>query len=183
VLLLDEPTNHLDLDLRHALLVALQAFQGAVVLVSHDRHLVSATCDELLLVVDGEVTPFQGDIDAYASWLREWRANQSKQVPAVQAAAAPVLNEPVKTSSKPVIRSADVRALQQKVTKTELLMQQEQQALQTITEQLSRPELYEPEQQSLLNDLLAQQKQVQQTLDAAEQTWLAAVDALESLQA
>ncbi|MDP1541158.1 MAG: ATP-binding cassette domain-containing protein [Moraxellaceae bacterium] len=183
VLLLDEPTNHLDLDLRHALLVALQAFQGAVVLVSHDRHLVSATCDELLLVVDGEVRPFQGDIDAYASWLREWRANLPKQASAVQTVVVPVVSEPVKASAKPVVRSADVRALQQKVVKAELLMQREQQALQVITEQLSRPDLYEPEQQQQLNDLLAQQKQAQQTLDAAEQSWLATADALEALLA
>jgi len=171
--------------LRHALLVALQAFQGAVVLVSHDRHLVSATCDELLLVVDGQVAPFQGDIDAYASWLREWRANVSKQASALPAAIiAPVVSEPVAVASiKPVVRSADVRALQQKVAKAEQLMQREQQALEAINEQLSSPALYEPDQQQQLNDLLARQKQAQQSLDAAEQSWLAATDALEALQA
>lgn len=185
VLLLDEPTNHLDLDLRHALLVALQAFQGAVVLVSHDRHLVSATCDELLLVVDGQVTSFQGDIDAYASWLREWRANLPKQTsvlptPTVAVVPSATITTP---SIKPVVRSADIRALQQKVAKAEQLMQQALQALEAINEQLSSPALYEPDQQQQLSDLLAKQKQAQNTLDAAEQSWLAATDALETLQA
>jgi ATP-binding cassette subfamily F protein 3 len=185
VLLLDEPTNHLDLDLRHALLVALQAFQGAVVLVSHDRHLVSATCDELLLVVDGQVTPFQGDIDTYASWLREWRANLPKQTSALPTPIGTSAPSATITAStiKPVLRSADVRALQQKVAKAEQLMQQEQQALAAINEQLSSPALYEPDQQQQLNDLLARQKQAQQILDAAEQSWLATTDALEALQA
>ena len=69
LLLLDEPTNHLDLDMRHALLMALQDFAGAVVVVSHDRALLRGACDRFLLVADGAVTPFEGDLEDYAAWL------------------------------------------------------------------------------------------------------------------
>ena len=69
LLLLDEPTNHLDLEMRHALLVALQDFPGAVVIVSHDRTLLRSACDSFLLVANGSVTPFDGDLDDYAAWL------------------------------------------------------------------------------------------------------------------
>ncbi|HET9105810.1 MAG TPA: ATP-binding cassette domain-containing protein [Steroidobacteraceae bacterium] len=69
LLLLDEPTNHLDLDMRHALLVALQDFAGAVVVVSHDRALLRGACDRFLLVADGAVTRFDGDLEDYAAWL------------------------------------------------------------------------------------------------------------------
>jgi len=69
LLLLDEPTNHLDLDMRHALLVALQDFAGAVVIVSHDRALLRGACDRFLLVAGGAVTPFDGDLEDYAAWL------------------------------------------------------------------------------------------------------------------
>jgi ATP-binding cassette, subfamily F, member 3 len=69
LLLLDEPTNHLDLEMRHALLVALQEFPGAVVVVSHDRTLLRGACDSFLLVANGAVAPFDGDLDDYASWL------------------------------------------------------------------------------------------------------------------
>jgi ATP-binding cassette, subfamily F, member 3 len=69
LLLLDEPTNHLDLEMRHALLVALQEFPGAVVVVSHDRTLLRGACDSFLLVANGAVTPFDGDLDDYATWL------------------------------------------------------------------------------------------------------------------
>jgi ATP-binding cassette subfamily F protein 3 len=69
LLLLDEPTNHLDLEVRHALLVALQEFPGAVVVVSHDRTLLRGACDSFLLVANGAVTSFDGDLDDYASWL------------------------------------------------------------------------------------------------------------------
>ena len=69
LLLLDEPTNHLDLEMRHALLVALQDFPGAVVVVSHDRTLLRGACDSFLLVANGAVTPFDGDLDDYATWL------------------------------------------------------------------------------------------------------------------
>ncbi|HEV2269979.1 MAG TPA: ATP-binding cassette domain-containing protein [Steroidobacteraceae bacterium] len=69
LLLLDEPTNHLDLDMRHALLLALQDFAGAVVIVSHDRALLRGACDRFLLVANGAVSPFDGDLEDYAAWL------------------------------------------------------------------------------------------------------------------
>ncbi len=74
LLLLDEPTNHLDLEMREALTIALQETEAGMVLVSHDRHLLRATCDELWLVADGRVTPFDGDLDDYADWLNQSRA-------------------------------------------------------------------------------------------------------------
>lgn len=71
LLLLDEPTNHLDLDMCHALSVALQDFQGAMVVVSHDRHLLRSVTDTLLLVANEKVVPFDGDLDDYRTWLTE----------------------------------------------------------------------------------------------------------------
>src|SRR5690606_8704863 len=73
LLILDEPTNHLDIDMRHALTSALQEFDGAVVLVSHDRHLLRATADELWLVDGGRVAPFGGELDDYPAWLASRR--------------------------------------------------------------------------------------------------------------
>ena len=69
LLILDEPTNHLDIDARNELLTALNDFDGAVILVSHDRRLIEATADRLLLVADGKVTPFEGDLDDYRRFL------------------------------------------------------------------------------------------------------------------
>ncbi|MEK9940208.1 MAG: ATP-binding cassette domain-containing protein, partial [Methylotenera sp.] len=89
LLLLDEPTNHLDLEMRHALTLALQDFQGAVILVSHDRALLRATCDQFLLVADGKAAVFDGDLDDYSQWLNAQRL-QEKQ--------AAQLDVPPKTS-------------------------------------------------------------------------------------
>jgi ATP-binding cassette subfamily F protein 3 len=88
LLLLDEPTNHLDLDMRHALEVALTTFQGAVVVVSHDRHLLTSTCETLWLVADGLCEPFDGDLDDYAKWLNTRDINGGKKVPKKSAAGA-----------------------------------------------------------------------------------------------
>ena len=89
LLLLDEPTNHLDLDMRHALSVALQDFPGAIVLVSHDRHLIKSTADELWLVREGQATPYDGDLNDYARWLRR------NQAGAPAASASPQVVEDV----------------------------------------------------------------------------------------
>ncbi|MEN6669589.1 ATP-binding cassette domain-containing protein [Psychrobacter sp. B38] len=79
VLVLDEPTNHLDLQMRQALTIALQGFQGAVVLVSHDRELIANVCDELFLVHDGQIDEFEGDISDYGKWLAEKRKQENSQ--------------------------------------------------------------------------------------------------------
>ena len=93
VLLLDEPTNHLDLDMREALAEALAEFEGAIVLVSHDRHLIGLVCDTFWRVADGVAQPFDGDLDAYAIWLRTRdTSNDGKgAAKAVVAAAAAVM--------------------------------------------------------------------------------------------
>ena len=89
LLLLDEPTNHLDIDMRHALTVALQSFEGGLVVVSHDRHLIKSAADTLLLVADGKLTAFEGDLDDYQRWLRS-----RDKSPASAAARAPLRESP-----------------------------------------------------------------------------------------
>jgi ATP-binding cassette subfamily F protein 3 len=85
LLLLDEPTNHLDIDMRHALTVALQSFEGGLVIVSHDRHLIKTVADTLWLVADGKLKVFDGDLDDYQVWLR----SRSKGEPADTVRKAP----------------------------------------------------------------------------------------------
>ncbi|WP_028920002.1 ABC-F family ATP-binding cassette domain-containing protein [Pseudoxanthomonas suwonensis] len=96
VLLLDEPTNHLDLEMREALAEALADFDGAIVMVSHDRHLIGLVCDTFWRVADGVVEPFAGDLDEYAAWLRTRpQAQGTKARMAETAAPAPVKTQPV----------------------------------------------------------------------------------------
>ena len=90
VLLLDEPTNHLDLEMREALAEALSDFEGAIVMVSHDRHLIGLVCDTFWRVADGVVEPFNGDLDAYAAWLRARPAAQGTKQCMAEAAPAKV---------------------------------------------------------------------------------------------
>ncbi len=107
VLLLDEPTNHLDLDMREALAEALADFDGAIVLVSHDRHLIGLVCDTFWRVADGRVERFSGDLDAYAAWLRA-RLNSG---PERAEKAAPAPKQPPPRQQKPNHKSQ--RRLQQ----------------------------------------------------------------------
>ncbi len=105
VLVLDEPTNHLDLQMRQALTVALQGFEGAVVLVSHDRELIANVCDELYLVHDGLVDEFTGDIADYGKWIKEVRKQTTQQQNAEhkeeKANKAKQLTEQLKNQSTP----------------------------------------------------------------------------------
>jgi ATPase components of ABC transporters with duplicated ATPase domains len=106
VLLLDEPTNHLDLEMREALAEALSDFDGAIVMVSHDRHLIGLVCDTFWRVADGVVEPFDGDLDEYAAWLRTRASAQgskplrSEPAPAPKTAPAPARKvNPVKLAA------------------------------------------------------------------------------------
>lgn len=190
VLLLDEPTNHLDLSLRHALLVAVQAFEGAVVLVSHDRNMVSVICEELLLVNDGVVERFDGDLDDYAKWLRQWRSRKAgeavtaaakvRQDAASQEARATASTDVAPAAGK-VVRSADIRAARQALDKIEVAISKTQTRLDEIAGQLADSELYSVKQQALLQTVLAEQKQLQGRLEADELEWVSLSEKLEAL--
>ena len=134
VLLLDEPTNHLDLDMREALAEALSDFDGAIVLVSHDRHLIGLVSDTFWRVADGKVEPFDGDLDEYAAWLRSRPAADT--VPARPAAA------PVAAAPPPVAKPAKGKVNPHKLAKAEARVAELETELAGIESALADPLAY-----------------------------------------
>jgi len=134
VLLLDEPTNHLDLEMREALAEALSIFEGAIVMVSHDRHLIGLVCETFWRVADGRVAPFDGDLDAYAAWLRTRPGSESvkSQAPA-KAAPAPAASAPAKPASR--VNPHKLAKAEEKVAELETRIAQ-------VQAQLADPSLY-----------------------------------------
>ena len=180
LLLLDEPTNHLDLEMRLALTMALQEFSGAVLVVSHDRHLLKSTTDDFLLVADGKVEPFDGDLDDYARWLVDYRQRH-----------APVSNTPVnldKTDKKAQRQAA--AALRQQLAphkrqadKLERDLGEVHEKLAKIEASLSDSGLYETARKDELRDLLAQQAKLKVREGELEEQWMEALELLEEMQA
>ena len=115
VLLLDEPTNHLDLDMREALAEALSDFDGAIVMVSHDRHLIGLVCDTFWRVADHRVEPFAGDLDGYAAWLRARSGKAEKDAEPVEAVPPPKAAPPPKADPKRSRRLKDIEKLEQRI--------------------------------------------------------------------
>lgn len=184
LLLLDEPTNHLDIDMREALVMALQNFAGAVILVSHDRYLMTSCVDEFWLVDSSAVIRFDGDMDDYAQWLKQ-RQLQEKQ--AARPIAATVVDAPdvtVKQVKKQDRKEAAaererLRPFKQKVQKLEQQMEQLTQTLSELEHQLADGDLYEASQKERLQKLLQQQIGVKQQLIIVEEDWLLASERLE----
>jgi ATP-binding cassette subfamily F protein 3 len=181
LLLLDEPTNHLDLDMRAALELALQDYGGALVLVSHDRHLLGVTCDALWRVAEGTVQPFDGDLDDYAAWLaareRTWSAQLDAQSPVSDA----------QVSAKDRRRAAaDQRArekpLRDRIRNAEAAMTAAQARLAQIDARLCEPDVYRDGNQETVTDLLKEQAQLRRELASSEESWLEAMTAMESVQ-
>ena len=176
LLLLDEPTNHLDLEMRHALSEALQGFDGALVLVSHDRHLLRVTSDTLVLVDDGSVRPFDGDLDDYPAWL----AGRDQAARSAEDAGGGRDGGDRKQQRR---QAAETRkALQPLRTREKHLEQQlaELTARREVLErELAAPELYEPDGKERLLRLLAEQRQVSVDLEATEDAWLEVSEAIE----
>ena len=132
VLLLDEPTNHLDLDMREALAEALSDFEGAIVLVSHDRHLIGLVSDTFWRVSDGVVKPFDGDLDEYAAWLRSRPASEQARAPAMPKAA-----EPAPEPARPV-----QKVNPHKLGKAEARVAELERALAELEAELADPAVY-----------------------------------------
>ena len=178
LLLLDEPTNHLDLEMRHALGMALQEYAGAIVLVSHDRYLLRLVADQLWLVAGATATPFEGDLDDYAAWLRsagEASAGTAELVPAARGAAAQ--KERKRAEAEQRQRLTSLRAAVAKADSRLVTLAAETAALEA---RLVDPALYEPAGRQELTRLLASQGDMKRRLGEAETAWLAASEALEA---
>ncbi len=172
LLLLDEPTNHLDLDMRYALTVALQSFRGAVIIVSHDRNLIRHTTDILLLVHDGKVTEFDGDIEDYSNWLVKQRLQLSNSsLPAATASANSAQAKKEQKKQQAEHRKA-LRPLKLKLGKIEKTIDTLHISLNSVEEKLSDPSIYDQVNKAVLKELLEQQATLKKTLAEAEDAWM-----------
>ncbi len=174
LLLLDEPTNHLDLEMRQALAVALQDYEAAVVLVSHDRHLLRAFADELLLVHDGKVAPFDGDLDDYANWF----ATSGQTNASVSAAPSPAEDRKQRKREE-AERRARLSPLRAEVAKHEKTIQQLEAERAAIDTELMAPELYTDGASTRARDLTQQRAALNARLADVEAAWLESAERLE----
>ena len=178
LLLLDEPTNHLDLEMRHALSVALQDYQGAIVLVSHDRHLLRTVTDRFLLVGEGKVQPFDGDLEDYRIWLNERKRDELKTTDELTASV-----------SRKDLRKQEADRRQKHKPLLDALKKAEQTVEKYHIEQrrleveLADPALYAETEKDKLKKLLMRKTEIDKALDAAEAEWLAAEERLEVAKA
>ncbi|BCL68348.1 ABC transporter ATP-binding protein [Vibrio nigripulchritudo] len=184
LLLLDEPTNHLDLDMRQALTLALQTFEGAMVIVSHDRYLLRATTDDLYLVHDRQVAPFDGDLNDYYKWLTEQQKAERKEL---QASAPEKSSDNSAAARKEQKRKeAEFRKLtapiRKNLTKLEQKMDKLGQILSDTETQLSDTELYQAENKAKLNEVLSQQATAKSELEEVEMEWMAEQETLEQME-
>ncbi|WP_114416714.1 ATP-binding cassette domain-containing protein [Marinospirillum perlucidum] len=182
LLLLDEPTNHLDLEMRHALTLALQEFSGAVLVVSHDRHLLKNTVDTFWLVADGEVKEFDGDLEAYARWLKERQAQARKDEKEEKKEVLTQTPAKKKLDRKEAARRREeLKPLKKEVQRLEKQMDQLREQLRVSEEALADADLYtnsgrKDELQQLMKDQAVQQE----ALEEVEMAWLETSEELES---
>ena len=173
LLLLDEPTNHLDLDMRHALELALQSFEGAMILVSHDRHLIDATCDRLWVVSGGNCQAFDGDLDDYARWLLRAASREPSESSAGEKAVSANKAKP----GSPAQRRQE-KPLRDALRRAEKQMEKLQQQIAKLDQTLADPALYQeaPERAAAC---AREQAELRAELETVEADWLAAMEALE----
>ena len=182
LLLLDEPTNHLDLEMRQALAEALQEFDGALVLVSHDRHLLRVTSDDLWLVDGGSVRPFDGDLDDYPAWLAGRQQLQDEQKGATGSSPSERGGERKQQRRQAAEARKALHPLRTREKTLERRLTELGERRATLEQELTAPELYEPAAKDRLLKLLAEQRQLQADLDDAETAWLEVCEAIEQFQ-
>ncbi|UMO87142.1 ABC transporter ATP-binding protein [Pectobacterium sp. PL64] len=181
LLLLDEPTNHLDLDMRQALTEALIDFEGALVVVSHDRHLIRSTTDDLYLVHDQKVEPFDGDLEDYQQWLvgLQRQENAADEAPKENTANSAQGRKDQKR------REAELRTqtqpLRKQITKLEQQMEKLGETLAALEARLADSAIYDISRKAELTDCLQQQTKVKIELEETELSWLDAQEQLEQM--
>ncbi|WP_031437132.1 ATP-binding cassette domain-containing protein [Methylobacter tundripaludum] len=175
LLLLDEPTNHLDLEMRHALSVALQDYEGAIVVVSHDRHLLRSVTDQLLLVSGGKVQPFDGDLDDYRVWLTEQKKGEEKTV--VDSAQAVSRKDQRKLDAE---RRQKHKPLFDALKKAEAAVEKYHNEQRQLEHQLADPAIYDESEKEQLKKLMERKVKVDKALDDAETAWMEAEEKIEA---
>ncbi|PTB33277.1 ABC transporter ATP-binding protein [Photobacterium phosphoreum] len=184
LLLLDEPTNHLDLDMRQALTFALQSYEGAMVIVSHDRYLLRATTDDLYLVHDRQVVPFDGDLDDYHKWLTEQQRNERRE----QQAAKPDTNKDNSAASRKEQKRLDAEfrkltaPIRKEITKLEKQMDKLNDIITAAETALSDSSIYEPENKAQMNEQLKLQGNAKSDLEDIEVAWMELQEQLEEME-
>lgn len=182
LLLLDEPTNHSDLEMRHALTMALQDYQGGVVLVSHDRALLRASCDEFVLVADGQAVPFDGDLEAYSLWLNEQRLKEKQNVQATLE-VKPAKQDRAMNKAERQARIAERRPLLKEVAELDSRIAAWQEEKLACDARLNDNDLYSAADKTALQDLLKKQAELIKQIEQAEERWLDLHERLEELPA
>jgi ATP-binding cassette subfamily F protein 3 len=166
LLLMDEPTNHLDMDMRQALTVALQDFSGAIVLISHDRHLLANTVDEFLIINEGKIDRFNGDLIDYRKMILNGSSsatsNNSKNI-----------EDKVKDKK-------DLKKIKTQILTTEKTLKRLNRKLAETLELLNSPELYNDSTKMNLHDLLRDQVNLDTEIKSTEQEWLELNEELEN---
>jgi ATP-binding cassette subfamily F protein 3 len=175
LLVLDEPTNHLDLEMRHAMEVALQAYDGALVLVSHDRHMLRNTAEELLLVHDGLVEEYREDLGGYERWiLSGYKQTEKRETPAADTSRKEKRQQAATQRDK-------LRPLQRQLEKTEAEMEKASSALRELQQELGNTDLYTENQKHTLDDLLKQEGKLKIRAAELDDSWLEQQQKIEEL--
>jgi ATP-binding cassette subfamily F protein 3 len=177
LLLLDEPTNHLDLDMRHALNIALQGFEGAMVLISHDRFLLTSVCDDFYLVDSKQVQAFDGDLDDYKDWIL--KGDKGSNTASDKTSIKPDRKNNKRLEAE--FRQA-TKPLRKMLEQYEKSMADSHKKLQSLEEKLSDTEIYSVENKPQLKQILADQATLKSSLEDTEMQWLDVQEQLETKQ-
>lgn len=179
LLLLDEPTNHLDLEMRHALTMALQSFEGAMIIVSHDRHLLRLSCSDYYLVDQGEVKSFEGDLDDYHQWLLDAAKTANKD-------DADATAKPVQDKKQQKRLEAELRQKLSPMKKIQTKLEKEQQKasdrLSELEEMLADTSLYDADNKPKLTQVLNERTKLTQGLEESEMEWLEVQEQIEEIE-
>jgi ATP-binding cassette subfamily F protein 3 len=175
LLLLDEPTNHLDLEMRQALTMALQGYDGALVVISHDRHLLRNTVDQFFLVAEGRVEEFDGDLKDYQHWLK----NFSRDTPVPQQIVVDSAVDKKLARQQSAESRKKIAPLKKEIKTIESKIEKQQQKLAGLEAQLADTSIYEEENKQKLKITLADQAEVKKQLSDLEENWLEKLELIE----
>ena len=182
LLLLDEPTNHLDLEMRQALSVALIEYTGALVVISHDRHLLRSVCDELLIVHDGRVDRFNRSLDDYPAWLREQEEEAEQATARWQDSPAKSVNKKQQRQEQ-AQRRQRLKPLQDKVRDIDKALAAQRARLADLDTRLTDESIYtDPDRKDEVAQLVREQGEARVAIETLEWEWLEASEKLEQAE-